>query len=175
VPVGKMPARPKLIRSSAYQAEQSRCSDRPRLPSNLFRNRPQGFRSGVAGLAIAHAVVGPGEAADVALRSQCHRRILVRAAHRARQDNQPTAWSSSYMNIAAGPCSVATLNQVVGIRAVANERADIAAERGYQRFDLQQDVSHRALRLRLALAYHHWVCTCTAWSDFLASPGAMTR
>jgi anti-sigma factor RsiW len=34
---------------------------------------------------------------------------------------------------------------------------------------------HGGLRLRLASIYHHWVCTCTASPNVVASPGAMTR
>jgi hypothetical protein len=51
------------------------------------------------------------------------------------------------------------LHQIVGIRAIANKCTGIAAERGYQRFDLQQHVFHGALRLRLASIFHHCVCT----------------
>src|SRR5258708_20950420 len=65
----------------------------------------------------------------------------------------------------------AVLHQVVRIRAIANERAGIAAERGYQRFDLQQHVFHRALRLRLASIFHHPACTRTASPKVLSSPG----
>src|SRR5258708_15134582 len=65
----------------------------------------------------------------------------------------------------------AILHQVVGIRAIANERAGIAAERGYQRFDLQQHVFHRALRLRPASSYHHQTCTLNAPPNVVASPG----
>src|SRR6516164_10503755 len=39
----------------------------------------------------------------------------------------------------------AILNQIVGVRAIANQCSGIAAERGYQRFDLQQHVFHDAL------------------------------
>jgi hypothetical protein len=46
----------------------------------------------------------------------------------------------------------AILHQVVCGRPIAHERTGITAERGYQRFDLQQHVLHVSL-------YHHSVCT----------------
>src|ERR1700731_4325742 len=73
------------------QAERSQRSDRPRLPPNLVRNRPYGFRSRAADQTVAHAVVSPGDAPDIGLQLGRHWRILVRAAHRARQHDKPTA------------------------------------------------------------------------------------